>query len=119
MLKQLTSFWRRRRVAAVEDLRDFLAAEAIYMSQKATIDYCRARAGLGWQKLVSEPEFVAALEACRWQAMASVLADAMLVTEGFLRPHAGDERQELSAALTAMFSSGSTGRSGKGGRQAR
>lgn len=103
MLERLTRFWRRRRVATAEELRELLATEAVYLSQKATIDYCRARSGLAWTKLVSEPEFIAALDGCRWQAMASVLADAIVVAEGFLRPHAGDDAPRLAAALASMF----------------
>jgi hypothetical protein len=103
MLKRLTDLWRGRRVETVGELRDFLASEAAHLSQKATIDYCRARSGLGWQKLVSEPQFVAALEACRWQAMAAVLADLVVVTEAWLRPCADDAAPRLAAALTAIF----------------
>lgn len=104
MLKRISNLWRRPRVATIDELRDLLSREALYLSQKATIDYCRARAGLGWHSLVSEPDFVAALDACRWQAMAAVLGDAILVTEGFLRVHAADEAPRLAATLTAMFS---------------
>lgn len=102
MLKRISNLWRRPRVATIDDLRDLLSREALYLSQKATIDYCRARAGLGWHSLVSEPDFVAALNACRWQAMAAVLGDAVVVTEGFLRPHVAVEAPRLAAALTAM-----------------
>lgn len=103
MLKRLTHFWRRRRVTTADELRDFLAAEAVYLSQKSTIGYCQARAGMLWQKLDSEPAFMAALDACRWQAMAEVLADIVVVTEGFLRPRAGDAASRLPEALTTMF----------------
>jgi hypothetical protein len=99
----LSGLWRRPNVASLDDFRTFLARQATYLSQKATIDYCRARAGLGWNSLVTEPEFIAALESCRWRAMSAVLADAILVSEGFLRPHIGDERARLSAALVATF----------------
>jgi hypothetical protein len=103
VLKRISNLWRSRQVTTVDELRDLLSREAWYLSQKATIDYCRARAGLGWHALVSEPDFVAALNACRWQAMVAVLGDAMIVTEGFLRPHVADEAQRLAAALTAVF----------------
>jgi hypothetical protein len=103
VLKGLANLLRRRRVATAEELREFLAAEAAYLSQKSTIDYCRARAGFGWQKLTSEATFLAALEACRWQAMAAVLSDMILVTEGFLRPHAGKDLPRLAEGLGAVF----------------
>jgi hypothetical protein len=104
VLKRISHLWRRPRVATIDELRDLLSRESLYLSQKATIDYCRARAGLGWHSLVSEPDFVAALNACRWQAMAAVLGDAILVTEGLLRAHVADEPPKLAVALTAMFS---------------
>jgi hypothetical protein len=91
------------RISTVAELRALLAGEAVYLSQKATIDYCRARAGLGWQRLVSEPAFLAALEACRWQAMAAVLADQTVVTEGFLRPYVRQNTQRLAAALATVY----------------
>jgi hypothetical protein len=100
----LAKLLRRRRIATAEDMHEFLTREAVYLSQKSTIDYCRARAGLGWQKLVSEPAFLAALEACRWQAMAAVLADMILVTERYLRAEVGDHRQRLAEALGTIFS---------------
>jgi hypothetical protein len=103
VLKQLSKLWLRRRVATAEEFREFLTREAVYLSQKATIDYCRARAGVGWQKLVSEPTFLAALESCRWQAMAAVLGDQMVVAEGYLRPYAGQNPRPLGGALAAMF----------------
>jgi hypothetical protein len=100
---QLTKLLRRRRVATVAELREFLTREAIYLSQKATIEYCHARAGLGWQRLLTEPAFVAALEACRWRAMAAVLADMIVVAEGFFRPHAVQDREDLAEGLAAAF----------------
>lgn len=103
MLKQLFSLWREPRVTTVAELHDLLTRESVYLSQKATLDYCRARAGVGWQRLVAEPAFNAALEACRWQAMAAVLADAILVTEGFFRGHSGDDHPQLADALASGF----------------
>jgi hypothetical protein len=104
VLKRISNLWRRPRVATIDELRDLLSREALYLSQKATIDYCRARAGLGWHSLVSEPDFVAALDACRWQAMVAVLGDAIVVTEGFLRSYVATEEPRLATALTATFS---------------
>lgn len=103
VLGQLTKLLRRRRIATIAELREFLTREATYLSQKATIEYCHARAGLGWQRLIAEPAFVAALEACRWRAMAAVLTDMIIVAEGFFRPHAGEERENLAEGLAATF----------------
>jgi hypothetical protein len=93
----------RARVVDLGGLRSFLTSEAIYLSQKATIDYCRARAGLGWENLAREPVFMAELEKTRWQAMAAVLADMLIVTEGVLRPAAGVDSWRLGAGLGTLF----------------
>lgn len=103
MLDRVAALWRPRPVTTVEDLGTFLTREATFLSQKATIDYCRARAGLNWQKLASEPAFFAALKQCRWESMANVLADMIVITEGFLRTQAGQEFERLAAALVAAF----------------
>lgn len=103
MLRNLSRLWRGSRVTTVAALHELLTRESVYLSQKATLDYCRARAGVGWNQLVSEPAFIAALDACRWQATAAVLADAILVAEGFFRSHAGEEQRRLADALTASF----------------
>lgn len=104
MLKTLTRLWQKPRpVADAAALRDFLASEAAFLSQKSTVEYCRARAGLLWQKLFEEADFRHALDICRWGAMAVVLADQVVVTEGFLRPHAAGRDADLAAALTGIF----------------
>jgi len=100
----LTTFWKKPRVDSAAELEAFLAAEASYLSQKSTLEYCRARAGLAWPKLMSEPAFQVALEASRWQALAVVLADIMVVSEGFLRPAANADADpaRLADLLVAM-----------------
>jgi hypothetical protein len=107
MLRALSSLWRRP--APITDragLRDFLKAESAFLAQKSTIEYCRARAGMNWDKLFREAAFAEALEICRWEAMAAVLADMLIVTEGFLRPHLDDAEavDRMGASLSAMFS---------------
>lgn len=68
--------------------RDFLGRNAAFVSQKCTIEYCRVRAGYNWDLLMRERPFLDALEICRWDALAFVLADLAVIAEGWLRPHA-------------------------------
>lgn len=75
------------------------------VSQKCTIEYCRAKAGTFWDKLFGEPSFQAALGVCHWEGYAAVLADVVVVAEGYLRPHAPD-LPRLSGWLTEAFSAG-------------
>lgn len=104
MLKALTGLWHKPRpVADVDALRQFLAGEAAFLAQKTTVEYCRARAGLLWQKLFEEAEFRHALDICRWGAMAAVLADQVIVVEGYLRPHSEGAEAEVGSALVAIY----------------
>jgi hypothetical protein len=84
-------------------LRAFLASESAFLAQKTTVEYCRARSGFFWQKLFAEDGFRTALDVCRWGAMAAVLADQMIVTEGVLRRHADGQETALGAALIALY----------------
>lgn len=107
MLRALSSLWRRpAQITDRAGLRDFLKAESAFLAQKSTIEYCRARAGMNWDKLFREVAFAEALEICRWEAMAAVLADMLIVTEGCLRPHLDDAEavDRMGASLSAMFS---------------
>jgi hypothetical protein len=77
-------------VATREDLEDFLRTRAAFVSQKAMYEYCRARAGVMWDKLMLEEAFVAELERGRWQAFAAALSDLAVVAELVLRQHSRD-----------------------------
>lgn len=104
MLKALAGLLRKPApVADKEALRAFLASESAFLAQKTTVEYCRARSGFFWQKLFAEDEFRTALDICRWGAMAAVLADQMIVTEGLLRRHAAGAEAALGTALIALY----------------
>ena len=93
-----------------EALHRFLAEGAAFISQKCTVEYCRARAGLMWDKLMLEKDFLAAMEVCRWEALAAVYADLAVMTEGLLRTHLDRPEQapELADALLALVRRGLT-----------
>ena len=89
-------------MANPEGLADFLAARAAFVSQKSTLDYCRARAGVGWPQLFREDEFGRAMERCRWEAYAAVLGDVGEVALIYLR-HAGFDGPPLAAGLAGVL----------------
>lgn len=104
VLRSLSRLWRQpEQIGDVDGLREFLKAEAAFLSQKATIEYCRARTGFNWDKLFKEQAFRDALEICRWEALAAILADLLIVTESYLRPHGDTEVDRLGMALSMLF----------------
>ena len=104
MLDKLLKLFRGPEpVASRNDLAEFLTGEAAFLAQKSTIEYCRARAGLQWQKLFGEAAFKEALERCRWEAFALVLADMTVLAEGRLRSHASGRVLELAEGLGALY----------------
>ena len=88
MLAWLRELFQRKPADPIRDLAglgEFIAAQSAFVSQKATLDYIRARAGVMWQKLFEDERFKEALEYCRWEAYAAVLADVAEITQIFLR----------------------------------
>lgn len=82
-------------------LADFLARHAAFVSQKSTIEYCRARAGVGWNQLVRDEAFTRAIERCRWEAYAAVLGDVAEVALIYLRRQ-GFNGPDLVAGLSGV-----------------
>ena len=74
-LRRLLTRKSRPPVATRDELADFLAAQTAYVAQRTVLEYCRARAGLNWDKLFGEQAFLDSLEVCRWEAYAALLAD--------------------------------------------
>jgi hypothetical protein len=104
--KLLKLFRKPEPIVSMEGLAEFLSGEASFLAQKSTIEYCRARSGVQWQKLFSEQAFLRSLERCRWEAFSLVLADVVLVAEGRLRPHASAEGTLILAdALGRLYES--------------
>lgn len=76
---------RRERITTGRALGTFLAAQAAFLSQKTVVEFCRARAGLNWNKLFLERAFVDAMEACRSEAYAAVLGDVAEACQALFR----------------------------------
>ncbi len=82
----------RSRITGGDDLERFFEARAAFAAQKCVIEYCRARAGLNWQRLFSEGPFQQAVHAASWGAWRYTLLDVAEMLDSVLRPHAGDVR---------------------------
>ncbi len=91
----------RTPIRRLGELGEFMGAQAAFVSQKATIDYLRARAGLAWPQLFREKDFREALDYCRWEAYAAVLQDVAELAQIFLR-RAGAPEAPLPAVLADL-----------------
>ncbi len=101
MLAGLRSFWKASPIARTDDLSRFIDRQSAFVSQKCTVEYCRARAGLHWVKLFEEQVFLDGLNRCRRHAYTTVLVQLSVAIEAKLRPLlSGPEGQRsLAAAL--------------------
>jgi hypothetical protein len=81
-------FQSRPGAASRAALVDWLDSRAAHLTQKAIHDYSRARAGLSWQQIYSEPMFIEALDLARWRMFPIGLAVVGEMAEGALRPFA-------------------------------
>ncbi|MBB4004527.1 MAG: hypothetical protein V7704_02600 [Aurantimonas endophytica] len=96
----LPGFLRRPEpITTVADLADFMDARAAFLSQKSIVEFCRVRAGVYWQKLFTEKEFIEALDHSRWSAYPACYAMLAEMIEGALREPAGTRQRGLPAAL--------------------
>ena len=102
----LIGWWRRRHspaIASSADLRAFLDRCAAQVAQQSIVGYCHVKTSLPLHELVSEKPFEEAFEVARWEAFAAILADLMLVAEGYLRPAATGRLPEVAERLVALF----------------
>lgn len=81
-------FSRRRgdRVGSYAELLAFLDSRSAFLAQKCVYEYCRARSGVNWDKLMMEAAFLEAYEVSRWEAFGAALSDLVVFLEGQLRP---------------------------------
>lgn len=100
----LSSFWRRPEpVRTAGQLRDFIAERSAFVSQKCAVEYCRARAGLNWDKLFKEKGFLEAMERCRWESLGAVAVDLAEIAEGRLRPAWTAPLPDLASAAAGLL----------------
>ena len=99
--------WLRQRLGAPKlddgpSLERFLGRQAAFVAQKTAIDYCRVKAGRHERETFADPDFLAALEHCRWQTFAASVADVIALAEAWLRPHAPQSEAVLADALARI-----------------
>lgn len=105
MFSRLFSGHRNRhKVATAAEFAPLLSRQAAFVSQKCTVEYCRARAGYNWDLLLKEAPFREALEACRWEGFALIGGDVGMLMEAFLRPHFTTGREVLEDYLISTYS---------------
>lgn len=88
-----------RDAAALEELVERQAAR---LTTQSTVNFCRVKAAANAKKLFGEEAFRTALHACRWEAYAAILADALRVAEAYLRPAAGEDIAAVAERLAAL-----------------
>jgi hypothetical protein len=88
----LFGFFRRRPpICQVEELADFVDQQSAYLVQRYIYDYTHALAGPYSKSLLTQPEFMQAVERTRWQAYPLGLAMVGEMVDGVLRPYAGGD----------------------------
>jgi hypothetical protein len=99
-------FWEMFRrappIRTLEELADFIDAQAAFLAQKGLYEYSRARAGHYSKVLFAEIGFQHAVEQSRWRAFPLGLAMVAEIVEGILRRHAGDDRRAVLDALSDL-----------------
>lgn len=95
-------FRRRPPVRDLDNLADFIDAQAAFLVQKGIYEYSRARAGHYSKVLFAEPGFQHAVEQSRWRAYPLGLAMVAETVEGVLRPGARDDRRAVLDSLIAL-----------------
>ncbi|MGQ9368407.1 hypothetical protein [Azospirillum sp. ST 5-10] len=88
-------------VASAPAFRAFLDAQAAFAAQKSVLPYCEVKAGLNRERLFAEADFKRALDRCRWESFAAVLADLLVLAHARLAEHGGGG--DLADALAALY----------------
>src|SRR5687768_3193768 len=99
----LWDFFRRQPpVRTLDELAEFVDAQAAFLAQKGIYEYSRARAGHYSKVLFGEIGFQHAVEQSRWRAFPLGLAIVAEIVEGLLRRHVGDDRRAVLGALNSL-----------------
>lgn len=104
MIRRLVDYFLPPAICEAGDLRDFLVAQSNYLTQRASYEFSRNTLGYFGQHVFADQAFLAQTRVCRWEGFAAVLADALVLTEGLLRPAAGG--RELAPGLVRLYVEG-------------
>jgi hypothetical protein len=102
MLKSLMRRWQRPAIETVQALGGFLDERAAFLAQKSVIGYCHAKTSLPLSELIIEKQFADAFEFARLEAYVAILADLIVITEGYLRPAASGRLELLADRLSDL-----------------
>lgn len=103
LFERLRGLWREPAIDSTAALRVFLGQQAAFVAQKCAIEYCRGKAGIFASALFVEQSFNDALTICRWEALAAVVADTLILAEGALRPAAGPRAAAVGERLCDLY----------------
>ena len=91
-------------VANPEDFSRFMLEQATFTVQKFAYGYCRTRVGKSQIKLMLEEEFQTLMNVCRWDGMASIMGDQMVLCWNRLTHHIDPaQRPALADALCLVY----------------
>jgi len=93
---------RRPSVRNAAQLGEFLSRHAAFIAQKCADDYCRNKVGLSHYALGEERAYREAMNLCRWEGYAAVLAGLEAVTQRALLD-AGFDASRVEHALVALY----------------
>ena len=103
MLSRIKNWLFPGRVDTPELLEDLLSVETSRLSQRSTVGFCHTKAGSNARFLFREKMFLDALEVCRWNAFAMLLADLCMIVEAYLRPQDGLAQEKLWTWLEDVY----------------
>lgn len=93
---------RKRPIADLPALADFIDAQAAFLVQKGIYDYARARSGHFAKVMLADKGFQEALDRARWRAYPLGLAMVGELTESLLVASADGDRRGLLEPLAAL-----------------
>ncbi len=66
-------FFYRSDLDTLDKLKRYLGRSAAYLTHKNVLEYSRSRAGVHWNALLDEEDFLEALEASRWSSFSTTV----------------------------------------------
>lgn len=84
------------------DFAEFLHRQGAFVAQKTVLDYCRVKVGRNEKAFFGNPDFMAALNHCRWQVFLTAQSDIVALAEAWLRPFCAGQEQSLLESLVTL-----------------